>query len=295
MFQLFNDMKIGFKITIGFVALLLISAYLVYEGFSSLESTAFRVERADDANRIAKMMVETRRDEKNYMLRGDANDIDVVRKEVDNIKKQAAAAKEQFKTIENKKQMDDVIAGISKYEKEFEGVVQLFKSTGREADVRKAAESRADALKSSEKELMDGARMVETAAAEARKTQKLEMENAIAISEKTMIISGIIGLITGLLIAFIITRSITRPLSEGVNVANALAKGDLTMEIEIKSRDETGLLLGAMKDMLDTLKGVVADVQTAADNVASGSQQLSSGSEQMSQGTTEQAASAEEA
>src|SRR5574341_89227 len=96
-------------------------------------------------------------------------------------------------------------------------------------------------------------------------------------------------------IAFGISRMITKPIKEGGRVAGLLAEGDLTMSIEVNNADETGQLLGAIKNMVEKLRAVVADVKNAADGVASGSQQLSAGSEQLSQGTTEQAASAEEA
>jgi len=98
-----------------------------------------------------------------------------------------------------------------------------------------------------------------------------------------------------IVLSLVIARSITQPIGEAMKVVSDLAQGDLRRDIEIKSKDETGMLLSTMMHMVEVLRGVVADVKTAADNVASGSQQLSAGSEQMSQGTTEQAASAEEA
>ncbi len=106
---------------------------------------------------------------------------------------------------------------------------------------------------------------------------------------------ALIATIVSIFITLFITRSITNPVNEALGVSGKLASGDLTFNIEVKSQDELGQLLGAMKNMVEKLKTVVGDVKTAADNVASGSQQLSAGSEQMSQGTTEQAASAEEA
>jgi len=116
------------------------------------------------------------------------------------------------------------------------------------------------------------------------------------LSTKYFMIMCILGgLMLAIFMSLWIIRSITRPLNEAVAVSNRLAEGDLMVAVEVRSKDEVGQLLGAMKNMVDTLKIVVADVKTAADNVASGSQQLSAGSEQMSQGTTEQAASAEEA
>ncbi len=104
----------------------------------------------------------------------------------------------------------------------------------------------------------------------------------------------IVGTILGLLISVFVIRGITSPLAVGVGVANKLAEGDLTISIDVQSKDETGMLLGSMKNMVEKLKEIVADVKTASDNVASGSQQMSSGSEEMSQGASEQASSVEE-
>jgi methyl-accepting chemotaxis protein len=106
---------------------------------------------------------------------------------------------------------------------------------------------------------------------------------------------SIISIIFGLALGIIITRSITRPLRETVNVANRIADGDLSINVDVKSNDETGQLQRAMKNMLAKLRNVVIDVKSATDNVSSGSQQMSSTAEEMSQGATEQASSAEEA
>jgi methyl-accepting chemotaxis protein len=126
------------------------------------------------------------------------------------------------------------------------------------------------------------------------KTKEGEINNirsSRAILLTTLLVAGV----AFLLFSITISRNIVRPLSQGVAIANRLSEGDLTINVEVKSTDETGQLLTAMKNMVERLKLVVADVKTASDNVASGSQQLSAGSAQMSQGTTEQAASAEEA
>ncbi len=60
----------------------------------------------------------------------------------------------------------------------------------------------------------------------------------------------------------------------------------------LSDKDALGL---ALEQMVERLRGVVADAISAAENVSSGSQELSASSEQVSQGATEQAASAEEA
>ncbi|MDD2733328.1 MAG: methyl-accepting chemotaxis protein [Desulfuromonadaceae bacterium] len=118
----------------------------------------------------------------------------------------------------------------------------------------------------------------------------IQMKEVLQVMIPIVVISFIIGIVAALLI----TRSIKKPVSEGVAVANALAEGDLTVDIEVTSKDEIGQLMGSLKNMVDKLKQVVGDVISATDNVASGSQELSATAQQMSQGATEQAASAEE-
>ncbi len=109
------------------------------------------------------------------------------------------------------------------------------------------------------------------------------------------LLAMVVGVLAALGLGAVIARAITRPIIQAAEISDRLSNGDLTVNIAVQSKDETGQLLGAMKNMVDKLRGIVADVQTAADNVASGSQQLSANSEEMSQGATEQAASAEEA
>jgi methyl-accepting chemotaxis protein len=125
----------------------------------------------------------------------------------------------------------------------------------------------------------------------------LSEEDMLRNANKTrlaiIIICGLAVLI-GLVLSFLVARSITRPLEQAVRINNALAEGDLTVEITTDSRDETGQLLGAMKAMIVKLREIVSEVKGAADNMASGSQEISASSEEMSQGATEQAAAAEE-
>ena len=104
----------------------------------------------------------------------------------------------------------------------------------------------------------------------------------------------IFGLALAVGIGYVLGRSITDPLARAVDASSKIADGDLTVQLAVENKDETGQLLSAMKSMAERLKEIVADVKSASDNVASGSQQLSSSSEEMSQGASEQASSVEE-
>lgn len=104
--------------------------------------------------------------------------------------------------------------------------------------------------------------------------------------------------VSALLIAFVfamwVTRSITGPLNLAVETSNELANGNLNVDIQVDSRDETGQLLAAMKNMVGKLSQIIGEVRGAADNLSSASEQVSATAQSMSQATSEQASSVEE-
>jgi len=121
------------------------------------------------------------------------------------------------------------------------------------------------------------------------------IQSKISASNRISMVISIVAVILIFGLIMYISNRIVEALKYTVEISGRLANGDLTTDVEIKNNDETGKLLSAMKNMMEKLNGVVAEVKTSAENVASGSQELSASSEQMSQGATEQASSAEEA
>ncbi|OYD05695.1 methyl-accepting chemotaxis protein [Rhizobium sp. N4311] len=88
-------------------------------------------------------------------------------------------------------------------------------------------------------------------------------------------------------------NTMTDNLRVTADIAARIADGDLTVSPKpLSDKDMLGI---ALEQMVERLRGVVADAITAAENVSAGSQELSSSAEQVSQGASEQAASAEEA
>ena len=104
----------------------------------------------------------------------------------------------------------------------------------------------------------------------------------------------VVALVLALVLGVLITRSITRPLSVAVEAAGKVAAGDLTVKVEVDSKDETGQLLQAMKDMAEKLTRTISDVRGSADALSSASEEVSATAQSMSQGASEQAASVEE-
>lgn len=112
---------------------------------------------------------------------------------------------------------------------------------------------------------------------------------------RLMVLAGIVtSLLVGIVLALVITKSITAPISIVVDAANRLAEGDLTVRVEANTKDETGLLLTAVQNLISRLADVVSRVNEGASALASASEQVSATAQSLSQAANEQAAGVEE-
>ncbi len=102
------------------------------------------------------------------------------------------------------------------------------------------------------------------------------------------------GVLVGILLGLLISRMISIPLKKGVEFSRKIAQGDLTQQLSLDRKDETGQLVSELNAMVDKLRQIAVEIKAAGTNVSAGSQQLSSTAQEMSQGATEQATSAEE-
>lgn len=122
---MFKRMKLGTKIVSGFAIVLIFFCIIVYIGFNNLSRVVDRVEKADDVNRIVKLILETRQQEKNYIIRGDDTYIKKVEENVKNLIKQAMGTKNKFDQKTNKDQMDQAIDKVNGYSMAFKEFVDL--------------------------------------------------------------------------------------------------------------------------------------------------------------------------
>ncbi|WPN98353.1 methyl-accepting chemotaxis protein [Pseudomonas sp. MUP55] len=113
-------------------------------------------------------------------------------------------------------------------------------------------------------------------------------------SRLSIIVALVASLLIGLGLALFIARIISRPLKQAALAAEQLAEGNLSARIEQGAKDETGMVLNAMRNMVGKLATIIGEVRNAADNLASASEQVSATAQSMSQATSEQAASVEE-
>jgi methyl-accepting chemotaxis protein len=121
-----------------------------------------------------------------------------------------------------------------------------------------------------------------------------EIRSDLDTARNTMLLLGVTAAILGAALAWWITRSITRPLNQALRVAQTVAAGDLTSRIDSTASDETGQLLGALRDMNASLLNIVGQVRGGTDTIATASGQIAAGNLDLSSRTEQQASSLEE-
>lgn len=121
-----------------------------------------------------------------------------------------------------------------------------------------------------------------------------DMESAFTTLGWVVVLMGIILIVASLAIAWLLYSAIVVPLTKGVSFAQAIGKGDLTAEVDIRQNDEIGILATELSNMAANLKRTVLAIKDNANNLVYSSDTLKTSSMQLSRGSADQAASAEE-
>ena len=301
--QWFNNLKISVRLGLGFGVILIMTASLALVGLSRMAAINKDFKTVVKENNVKIAMASD--------MRGHLNDVARAVRNMIIQKDPAFLQKQKEKVVEARKGEDEATSKLSSLIVT-EKAKKLMEEINSARDTTRPLFNKVTEMvtggkhEEAAKFLLDDVQVAQDkwfagiqSMIELQETQNQQLVDA---SEKSynsafqlMLTMAIASVLLGVCFGFIVTRSVTRPIKEAVDVANSLAKGDLTIKVESKSKDETGLMMAALGQMVDKLKQVIDDVKSASDNVSAGSQQMSSGSEELSQGASEQAAAAEEA
>jgi methyl-accepting chemotaxis protein len=92
---------------------------------------------------------------------------------------------------------------------------------------------------------------------------------------------GLLVFCLGVALTVLISNSIVRPLQETMEVIEEIARGDLTVRIPTRARDEIGTLSSSVNQMAEEMNRVVGSVAAASQSVAAASMQLMANSAQI--------------
>ena len=135
---------------------------------------------------------------------------------------------------------------------------------------------------------------VETKLANDLRAKTLTIQNRAYQDFIIALIAVLIILILAMIFVVLILTGMTQRLRTAVDIANAIAKGNLTHQIDIKARDETGQLLQAHAGMQNQLRNIITTIQQTIEVVTHAAEEIAQGNLSLSQRTEQQAASLEQ-
>ncbi|MDD2465115.1 MAG: methyl-accepting chemotaxis protein [Desulfobulbus sp.] len=94
----------------------------------------------------------------------------------------------------------------------------------------------------------------------------------------------VVGFVLAVALGLVLTRMITKPLFMGVDLAKAMAGGDLTRTMDVQQKDEIGMLTQSLNDMAKNLRRMFGEIKQGVTSVDDSSSQLAAISNQMASG-----------
>jgi methyl-accepting chemotaxis protein len=305
----FSNLKIGARLGLAFGAVLLLMAVLIGTGLQRLGSISSLNRTIIDedwikAEAAATVSTTTRANSAltlELFVADTPQRMQQIRTEMEVNKKTITTALE---TLDKLLVADDGKALLARIRDQRKAYVASFTQVGKIlADGQRdaaLAQLRSDMLPKLSR-LQDSVRELNEMQ-KAAVTQNGELvKHDIAMARQMMAWLGVVALGIGLAFAWRVTRSITDPIGTALQMARAVAAGDLTRNVSSKQRDEMGQLLEALGQMNTSLAHIVGRVRsgtgainTASAEIASGNMDLSSRTEQQASSLEETAASMEE-
>jgi len=301
--KLFYDLRIASKLLFGFVSLLILTSFLglfsVYQLSSVNQTTvdlgANWMPSVNAAMGIKERMSRLRTQEMQIVLSaGNTAEVDKYAQHFDeyavDLKKYEDQYVKLMTTVEEKQYYADYLKLWDQYLSESKKIREQARAGDKDAAIA-TLRGASSALNAQILTFAD-------------KIVKINVEGGLASyqtsaeiykSSKIWIIFLCVASVSvGLVLAFWIARVVSRPLQAAVRIAKTVASGDLSSDIYADTKDETGELLQALKEMNGNLLSVVREVRQGTATIATASTQIATGNMDLSARTESQAGSLEE-
>jgi methyl-accepting chemotaxis protein len=299
---MFANIKIGLRLALGFGAVLLLMAALTMVGLNGMATVENRLMEITGDNMVKMKLINDGSESVHVVVR--------ITRTIVLLKDKDAIAAERRKLDTYRQKYNEAFTALEKTSASEKGMTIRAKIKELAGEARGHTDKVLD-LDAQGKDEEAVAYLIASAAPAAQKWQdaleenlQLQEENtkndvaaaqAAYISARNLMLTlAGVAVLLGVVIAWFLTMSVTKPLAIAVDTANRLSEGDLTVRIDATSKDETGQVLQAMKQMIGKLSEVVADVNGGAQALASASEEVSATAQALSQAASEQAAGVEE-
>lgn len=213
------------------------------------------IKAAGDSEAYIKLL-ELRKHEKDYLLRGDEKYVEKAGAGIEELKEESEAFLGDLETYHS------AFLELVEEDSEIEDLMEMMRISSRK--IEPLAEAIHD-----EAEQQAALKMAHTE------------EGARKLSRFAVFV-GLVAVLLGILLSVIITTGITGPVGTAVDFARQIAEGDLTRTLGISRKDEIGLLCRALNEMASNLNKIIGDITGGVNTLAASSSDLSVVAQQMS-------------
>lgn len=106
-----------------------------------------------------------------------------------------------------------------------------------------------------------------------------QVDAAVSSTKLILAAAFVSAFILGGILILIFSHSITKKLTEVVEIAESVSKGDLNVrKIEVKTKDELGNLSSSVNGMIDSLRQLVLNISKSSEQIAAATEELSASS-----------------
>jgi methyl-accepting chemotaxis protein len=271
--QWLDNMKVGTKLTSGFILLALLTAVVGVIGIFNMgkmnvDMDAIYSKELMAISYIKEAAIQVTAYDRSArgMLIAPKEEQDKFRKLMDGYAKKYQDAYDKAAPLFYSEKDKEVMARINKADDD------LFNTTNRFTDMVKAAGEPTQEIRNMLLgEIRDKQNAVLGLIAEATKLKEGNAERVFKLSAENfersrLILVSIVGLsvLLGVVLGIVIARSISVPLRESVAVAQAMAVGDLERNLDIHRKDEVGTMMDAMRAVMEAERQVTEIVGSMA-------------------------------
>ena len=287
-----QNIKIGTKLTAGFLFVAFVALAIGLGGYINLHridrgSVKIYTQVAQPLGDLTLLSAEFQRVRVNSHKMLSIDDIDEHELMVDrsdeligSIKKRSQAYEKTLINAEDKKLFASFNQALGEYTTQLTAFNKLIMESNKSA----ANELIVDKYDTAARELQKAIeQLVETKMVQGK--QVSSNNNSLAKNASIiMIVLAFGGSVLALVLGLFLSRMITRPLATLADDAQQIASGDLTVQIQIGSKDEIGILASSFHSMADSLRSAIRQVSETSSLLTSAASELLATSESISNG-----------
>ncbi len=270
-----GNLAVGKKLAASFAILLILLIIIAAAGYSALNDYDRRASIVSQANVAEIALLDARTEEKNFQIRKDPKYID----HAADLLGEARAALTSLIDLIEQVEDEELVKQIRGDIKSYEGHLKRFK-----ANISGPPEM----ISAIEKQMLAAARGAVEKTEQLKKREQTKLQELYDFAVAEILIVTVVAFFIAITLGWLLTRSITRPINEAVEIANKVASGDLTVNVQSQRGDEFGQLLAAFATMITNLRELIREIDTGASSIASSSEELSTVTSQTSKGVAEQ-------